>query len=328
MYHGSPTYPHGQLPPQARIPQGPRRNPHATVHRYRVRWDNLVIVGLALAACAIGVPFLLHGNASPNAGGSSHRYSQPASIEPADSVDESLTLEEANQLVARAREAMLAGRFEDAANLLSSIGGTVSDQSGASALRDENARRQAEFEQGAAEAMRAVDDEQWAQAVQAFAEVREIAPLTNELAAAERTAKLHAGTDRVIAAATEQLDEGNTAKALKVARSGYRSLGTEELAALVKRIEGLLRQEQAPAGSGGTATTGSSTGLSGSTPATGSSSTGTTTGGGGSSTTMPPTPTVTPGSGSTGSSGTGGGGYSSDGGPTAGPPNTHGSTPG
>lgn len=251
MYQSPPSYATQHGPTGGPRPGSSARNPHAPRYRYRMRWDNLAIIGAAIAVCAIALPWVLGLDTTGTARTGTHTYSPPARVAAADHPDESLTLDEANDLVAQARAAMLVGRFDDAANLLSRIGGTLSDQSGASALRDENARRQAEFEQACSDAMAAVEARRWTDAVKGFDAARKIAPLTPELEKAELTARRGAGAAAIVAKANAQLDVGNTKAALTVARHGYSQYPTAELAALVRRIAELERAAASPATAAG-----------------------------------------------------------------------------
>lgn len=250
-----PTYePVPGAQPDLRLLPFDTANPYAPSHQYRMRWENLAVIALVLVAAALAVA-LVYGLArdarqsAPGTGADDRvrRIATPIADTPS-STEPAMTASQADRLVAEARVAMLAGRFDEADRLLADVDGDVGDASGASAVRDENANRHARFQAHARELLNLVAQRRWSDAHARAVAARKLAPLPPKLAQADRRAVREMRAASVLAQASELSDQGDTAAALALAQSGYTTYRTPALADLVAELAGVLAQQSTPGG--------------------------------------------------------------------------------
>jgi hypothetical protein len=218
---------------------------------YRIRWDNIGIVVLALVAIAILLPtvnrFATHITGLDQArtpAKTAKKAKKTIAAEPEESVapDAPKTLDEALQIVASARTAMQKGDFDEARQLLSVVGSDFADTSGASELRDENAQRQQQFEALTADAQAAASDEKWREAHDLLRQAAAIAPLSTELNTIKAQAVRNLAIEGSLDQAQTQLAQGNGPAAKETATKGYDRYGDERFTKLLTEIETTMRE--------------------------------------------------------------------------------------
>jgi hypothetical protein len=246
---------HQQIPPQHQLP--PSLNGYTRPHRsstanggtppgYRVKWDNIAIIAVAVLACIIVVPMLLklgsHKPGAPVKAAKLHR------TDPDDGVVKStMSLSQAQDLVEQARVAMNEGRFDDATALLSGIAGPVSDESGASSLRDQVARRMAEHDDLIADLAKAVETENWDVVLTTIAQIKSLAPLTQEQVGLAKQAALQLKAQDAYDKAMAAYERGDLREALSIATAANARFHTDALDALQDKLRAELRKRQSAA---------------------------------------------------------------------------------
>jgi len=209
----------------------------------RPRWDYAIIALMAVAACAALVPKLL----GMEIGGAAASRSTPSAVaDPGDKTG-GMNMEEASERVSEARAALLAGRFDDAEDMLLDIKGDIGDESGASELLSDITRTREEFERAGSAAEKAAAERRWPDAAKALGDARKLAPLPADLLELEATVSTQLDAQRSIETIRARILRDELAVARTEAVAAAERYKTPELTALVGQIDRLIAKRAADA---------------------------------------------------------------------------------
>ena len=219
--------------------------PHtSSATQLKIRWDNIAIVAVAIAVIGAGVPLLMHMSAPP-APAAHASTPAPTSTPKPEATGPTFTLEQANERVAQARQLMLAGEFEKAQELVIDIGGAISDQSGASILRNEIATRQANFAQFMDDARTAHDAGKWSDALRAIAGAEKLAPLPEDLQRIDRHSRSMQLQDQTARRINALVHDGKLNDAREQAHHALMQFNNERFTKLLAMVEHKIKAREA-----------------------------------------------------------------------------------
>lgn len=212
-------------------------------HRYRIKWDNIIIVLLALGALLVSAWWLSDAPAADEpAAAETQAVADDAPAEPANAAD----MEAAKATVAEARTLMDAGDFDGARALIESLDVEVNMDSGASDLLDELDLRERRYNELATQAQRLADEDRPADALRSLRELAGIAPLTDELTALKVDLTKDLAIARKRDLISQLLADGKGEDALAQALAAQRAYG-DEFDDLVAEARAVANGEQAAA---------------------------------------------------------------------------------
>jgi hypothetical protein len=210
-------------------------NPYAPTEQVRVRWDNLLIVAMAVLACALAVPLLL--DVKIPLGGQAKPTQAPSETDESTTTPLTMSEAEALDIVARAQSALDSGDFTQAEQLVAEIPAELAMTVGAVDLDNEIARRATLFATHSTAAQAAADNGDWRAVEPELAQAAKVAPLTADLAALRREAVTRIAELDALDAAAALLESGALADAHEAAQRGYAKYQSEGFAELLAKVE-------------------------------------------------------------------------------------------
>ena len=236
-----------QVPPSgdellARL-AGRRVNPHVPVTQERIKWDTILIVVVTIAIAIVSTPFLLHlsRNHAPVP-----KVTPKAATAPMTPTSPGMTRAQADALVAQARTAMIAGQFTTAAQLLDKVSGQLSDDTGASELRDENADHESRATTAMTSIQSGLTTGNWAMVHSGLAQLALVQPLTPEQQALDVRAIRESKVASEMATIRKLLDIGEPQVALQRAVADNARFGGGRFTSLASEARTQIADAAAP----------------------------------------------------------------------------------
>jgi hypothetical protein len=211
-----------------------------------VKPEHVLLAAVVATLAVVAAIVLAEGTGTPATTPTIRQPPAPTKTTPNTSTSsQAAQLQDARSRIAQAKILLSHGEFDRASALVNGIDGSISDDTGASDMRDQIARAQGAYDDDLTTAQAAADSGDWTTVASATADAATYAPLPAEMTDLANQAKEQLAERSDYQTAHAAFVAGDSSQALILARAGLATWQTDDFRRLIARI-------QAPSGAAST----------------------------------------------------------------------------